>query len=124
MPTRSWRNTGNRWYINQNPGYNCRILFQVAREERSKAAFSTGADTGIVLYLSLESQWCSINYYLSGATLPAAATAPADKLFVYNEPVEDLQGPEVPKINHLEEVYRTIMFTMSHSIFRLGTPPM
>jgi len=57
---------------------------QVAREERSKAAFSTGADTG--------------------ATLPAAATAPADKLFVYNEPMEDLQGPEVPKINHLEEV--------------------
>ena len=71
-----------------------------------------------------ESQWCSINYSLSGATLPAAATAPADKLFVYNEPVEDLQGPEVPKINHLEEVYRKMMFTMSHNIFRLATPPM
>merc|ERR1712233_165993 len=57
---------------------------QVAREERTKAAFSTGADTG--------------------TSLPIAAAAPMDKLFVYTEPTTELQGPMVPNIHQLEEV--------------------
>jgi len=57
---------------------------QVAREERTKAAFSTGADTG--------------------TSLPTATALPLDKPFVYTEPSMELQGPVVPKTHQLEEV--------------------
>merc|ERR1712222_116511 len=57
---------------------------QVAREERTKAAFSTGADTG--------------------TSLPTTATIHVDKQFVYTEPTMELQGPSVPDTLQLEEV--------------------
>lgn len=54
---------------------------QVAREERNKAAFSTGADTGSSL-------------------LPAVVAV--DEPFVYREPIIELEGPTAPEEQELE----------------------
>jgi len=56
---------------------------QVAKEERSKAAFSTGADTG--------------------ASLPAVISTSIDEPYIYREPVLSLQGPDPPLELQLKE---------------------
>jgi len=55
---------------------------QVAREERNKAAFSTGIDTG--------------------ASINVTESSNKDELFVYEEPVFSLEGPPPPLETELE----------------------
>ena len=80
------------------------LSIQVAREERTKAAFSTGADTGVLWNDPLHLNTLSLVLHLSGTSLPTATALPLDKPFVYTEPSMELQGPVVPKTHQLEEV--------------------